>query len=126
MQYMDENESDDHDMKNNQQSAKICVMDHKIDEARDDERVQISSKESSRVVTPIVTGKTDCEESDWGQRRSSIKQTLSRACIVKDRNSPEISLTRSLGTKNSAVCSTKTMYIYQRKPPRQSLLPKGV
>ena len=69
MQYMDENESDDHDMKNNQQSAKICVTDHTIDDARDDERVQTSSKEGSIVVTPIVTGNTDCEESDRGQRR---------------------------------------------------------
>ena len=38
-------------------------------ETQDDENVQIRSKKASGVVTPAVTGKTDCKKFDRGQRR---------------------------------------------------------
>ena len=65
---MDKNEGNDRATKNDPRSIKILVRDHTNDKTLDDERLQTRSKESSRVVTPAVTGKTNCEESDRGQR----------------------------------------------------------
>ena len=45
-------------------------MEYTNDETLDDNRMQTRSRKASRVVTPLVTGKTDCEEYDRGQRRS--------------------------------------------------------
>ena len=70
MHYIDESESNDRAMKSDQRSIKVLVTEHTNDETQDDERVQTMSKESSRVVTPTVTGRIDCEEPDRGQRRS--------------------------------------------------------
>ena len=71
MQDVDKNEGDDHSTKNDPRSAMALATDYKNDKTLDDERVQTRSKESSRVVTLTVTGKTDCEECDRGQRRST-------------------------------------------------------
>ena len=71
MQDMDKNEGDDRATKNDPRSIKVLVTDHTNDKTLDDERMQTRSKESSRVVTLTVTGKTDCEECDRGQRRST-------------------------------------------------------
>ena len=70
MQYIDESESNDRAMKSEQRSIKVIVTEHTNDVTQDDERVQTMSKESSRVLTPTVTGRIDCEEPDRGQRRS--------------------------------------------------------
>ena len=70
MHYIDESESNDRAMKSVQRSIRVLVTEHTNDETQDDERVQTMSKESSRVATPTVTGRIDCEKPDRGQRRS--------------------------------------------------------
>ena len=69
-QCIDESDSDDCAMKNDQRSIKVLVTEHTNDKTQDDERVQTGSTEVSRMVTLIVTGKSNCEEYDWRQRRS--------------------------------------------------------
>ena len=70
MQYIDEGESDDRDMKNDQRSIKVLLTEHTNEKTQDDERLQTGSTRVIRVVTPTVTGKSNCEESDRGQRQS--------------------------------------------------------
>ena len=46
------------------------MRDHTNDMMLDDEGVHTKSQKSSIVITPDVTGKTDCEEWDQRHRRS--------------------------------------------------------
>ena len=61
MQYIDEGESDDRDMKNDQRSIKVLLTEHTNEKTQDDERLQTGSTRVIRVVTPTVTGKSNCE-----------------------------------------------------------------
>ena len=70
MQDMNENESDGSATKNEPRPITILVTDHTNDQTLDDNHIPTGSRESSRVVTPTVTGKTDCEKYDRGQRIS--------------------------------------------------------
>ena len=69
MQDVDKNEGDDRDTKNDPRSIKVLMIDHTNVKMLDDELLQTRSKKSSRVVTSIVIGKTNCEESDRGEIR---------------------------------------------------------
>ena len=70
MQNVNENGGDDRATRNDPRSLKVLVTSHTNDKILNEERVKTKPKESSRVVTPTVERRTDCEESDRGQRRS--------------------------------------------------------
>ena len=70
IQNVDDNEGDDRATRNGPRPMKVLVTNYTNDKILDDERVQTTPNESSRVVTPTVAGRIVCEESDWGQRRS--------------------------------------------------------
>ena len=125
MHYIDESESNDRDIKSDQRSIKVPITEHTNDETQDDECVQTMSKESSKVRTPTVTGRIDCEGPDRRQRRSIDQPEAISTMDGDGQNSREISLTRSRETQKSGVCSPRKMFIYQRKFLRRSLRPKG-
>ena len=58
-QCIDESESDDRTIKNDQRWMKLLVTEHTNYKTQDYERVQTGSKRASRVVTPTVTGKSN-------------------------------------------------------------------
>ena len=126
MQDVDKNEGDDRDTKNDPLSIKLLVINHTNGKTLDDERVQTWSKESSRVVKPIVKRRPIARNLIGGKDDPSISKTRSLPGMVTDKNSPEISLTRSRGTKKSGACSMRKMFIYKRKPLRRSLQSKFV
>ena len=87
-------------------------MDHTNDKTLVDERVQSSSREASRVVTPTVTGNTECEESDRGQRQSIHQsnpipttdgqgQKLSKKLVRQDREGRRRAVCVSRGGRTS-------------------------
>ena len=123
-QCIDESESDDRTIKNDQRWMKLLVTEHTNYKTQDDERVQTGSKRASRVVTPTVTGKSSCEESEGWKRRSVYQSDVISAMDGDGQNSPEISLTISRRTEESGVCNTGKMYIYQLMLPRRSLRDK--
>ena len=69
MQNVNENGGDDRATRNDPRSLKVLVTSHTYDKILDNERVQTTPKGFSRVMTPTVTGRTDCEESDRTKRR---------------------------------------------------------
>ena len=93
MQNVDENGGDDRATRNDSRSMKVLVTRHTNDKILDDERVQTKPKASSRVVTPMVAGRTDCEESDRGQRRSIYQSDGIQTMDSDGQNSPEVSPT---------------------------------
>ena len=70
MHNVDEHDGDDRAIINNPRSVKVLVTSHTNGKIIDDEQVQTMPNKSSRVVTPTVDRRTDCEESGRGQRRS--------------------------------------------------------
>ena len=93
------------------------MTEHTNDETQDDERVQTMSKESSRVATPTVTGRIDCEKPDRGQRRSIDQpdaiSTMDGDGQKQSRNqSDEIANVCVSRTQKSGVCSLRKMFIY--------------
>ena len=70
MHNVDEHDGDDRAIINKPRSVKVLVTSHTNGKIIDDEQVQTMPNKSSRVVTPTVDRRTDCEESGRGQRRS--------------------------------------------------------